>query len=190
MTDKKIILGFIGELASGKGAACAYLNKKYEANIYRFSTMLRDVLNRMYLDISRENLQKVSTALRENFGQDVMSQVIAEDVKKDTKNLVAVDGVRRPTDITYLKKNPAFHLVYITTDKKLRWERLAKRNENIGDDKKTFEDFLRDEKAEAETQIQKLGEQAPYVINNNGGFNELYAQLETILTKIKNESKN
>lgn len=184
----KIILGFIGPLASGKGTLAKYLGEKYGCATYRFSSMLRDVLQRLYVEPTRANLQKVSQILRENFGQDLMSKVIAEDVKNDTTDLVVVDGVRRPTDITYLETNPAFHLVYITADPRWRWERLVKRNENPGDDKKTFTEFSKDEQAEAETHIEALGKQAPYTINNNGRFDELYAQLENILTKIKNES--
>jgi len=184
----KIILGFIGPLASGKGTLAKYLGEKYHCRTYSFSTMLRDVLKRLYVESTRSNLQKISQVLRENFSQDIMSKVIAADVKNDTNDLVVVDGVRRPTDITYLETNPAFHLVYITADQRWRWERLVKRNENPGDDKKTFADFARDQEAEAETQIQTLGEQAPYAINNNGTFEELYAQVEKILTKIKNDS--
>ncbi|MEK7625108.1 MAG: AAA family ATPase, partial [Patescibacteria group bacterium] len=66
----KIILGFVGDLASGKGTICKYLKEKYGTESYRFSTMLRDILKRVYLENSRENLQRLSTVMRENFGQD------------------------------------------------------------------------------------------------------------------------
>ena len=180
----KIILGFVGDLASGKGTICKYLNEKYSANTYRFSTMLRDVLNRMYVPQSRENLQKISTILRQNFGEDVMSKVIAEDVKNDQNNIVMAEGIRRPSDITYLKENPGFHLIYITADPKIRWERLIKRAENPGDTEKTFEQFLEDEKAEADCLIKDLGKTAKFIINNNGTFEELYQQMEEIIKKI------
>lgn len=188
MPSNKIILGFIGPLASGKGTLAKYLNEKYGCNAYRFSSMLRDVLKRLYVEPTRSNLQKVSQVLRENFGQDLMSKIIAEDVKNDANDLVVVDGVRRPTDITYLETNPAFHLVYVTADPHLRWERLVKRNENPGDDKKTFVEFSKDEQAEAEARIEALGKKTPLAITNDSTFDELYARLETILTKIKNES--
>lgn len=181
----KIILGFIGPLASGKGTLAKYLNKKYGCNTYRFSTMLRAVLKRLYLEPTRSNLQKISQILRENFGQDLMSKVIAEDVDKDANDLVVVDGVRRPTDITYLKKDPHFHLVYLTADPKLRWERLVKRHENPGDDVKTFANFCRDETAESEQLIEGLGTKAQFTIDNNGSLVKLYRQLEKILTTIK-----
>ena len=185
MPKEKIILGFVGDLASGKGTICKYLSEKYGTNAYRFSTMLRDVLKRLYVENTRENLQNLSTMLRTNFGQDLMSRVIAEDVKNDPKEIVAVEGIRRPTDITYLQKNPGFHLIYITADPKIRWERLVKRNENPGDDKKTFEDFLKDEQAEADRLIKELGKSAEYTITNDGNLEEFYGQMEAILKKIK-----
>lgn len=181
----KIILSFVGDLAAGKGTICKYLNEKYQANAYRFSTMLRDVLDRMYVPQTRENLQKISTILRQNFGEDVMSKVIAEDVKNDKNEIVMVEGIRRPTDITYLKENPGFHLIYITADPKIRWERLVKRAENPGDTEKTYEEFLQDEQAEADSMIKTLGQTAKFTINNDGTLEEFYQQMEDIITKIK-----
>lgn len=181
----KIILGIVGDLAAGKGTICKYLLEKYGTPSYRFSTMLRDMLDRIYVDKSRENLQQLSTFLREHFGQDVMSRVIAEDVKRDPHDIIAVEGVRRPTDITYLEKNPGFHLIYITADPKLRHERLVKRNENPGDNTKTFEEFLHDEQAEADRMIKELGERAEFKIESNGTFEEFYEAMEKILAQIK-----
>lgn len=181
---QKIILGFVGDLAAGKGTVAKYLKEKNKVNVYRFSTMLRDILNRLYLDQSRGNMQKLSTVLRENFSQDIMSSVIAEDVKNDPNELVVVDGIRRPTDITYLKEIPSFNLIYITADSKIRWQRLVKRNENPGDDKKTFEEFSQDEQAEADKMIKDLGATAKFRINNDGSFDDLYKQIDDILEKI------
>lgn len=182
---KKIILGFVGDIASGKGTVCKYLAEKYQVPSYKFSTMLRDILNRMYLDVSRENLQILSKILRENFGQDVMSQVIAQDVNNAEGAIIAVDGIRRPTDITYLKNLEGFHLVYITADPKIRWQRLVERAENEGDADKTFDAFLADEQAEADQLIKQLGREAEFVITNDGDFDTLYTQIEDILTQCR-----
>lgn len=183
---KKIILGFTGSIASGKGTAAEYLSKKYGANIYRFSTMLRDILERIYTPQSRENLQSLSTFLRETYGQDVMSKVIAEDVARDTNNLVIVEGIRRPTDIEYLKRLDGFHLVYITGDEKTRWERVVQRKQNPGDENKTFEEFLKEDHAETESLIKKLGDTAEEKIDNAGSLEEFYEALENIMKKYGN----
>ncbi len=181
----KIILGLVGDLASGKGTISQYIQTQYSGNTYRFSTMLRDILDRIYVEKNRENLQELSTFLREKFGQDVMSKVIAKDVEADQGNFVIVDGIRRPTDITYLEKIPGFCLVYVTADSHLRWQRLVQRKENPGDEKKTYEEFLHDEQAEADQLIQTLGSQAKIKITNNGTKQELFAQVEAIIQQLK-----
>lgn len=178
---QKIILGFVGDLAAGKGTVAKYLSEKYHINNYRYSTMLRDILDRVYVEHTREHLQTLSTFLREQYGQDIMSNVIAKDVEQDPHELVIVEGIRRPTDITYLQKNSGFHLIYITADSKVRWERLVKRAENPGDTEKTYEAFLTDEQAEADSLIKKLGSNAEKIIHNNGNIDELYNQIEIIL---------
>ena len=67
----KIILGLAGEMASGKGTVAKYAATKYGAKSWRFSTMLRDVLDRLLLEQSRDNLQNLSTVLRQNFGEEL-----------------------------------------------------------------------------------------------------------------------
>ncbi len=180
---KKIILGFVGEMVSGKGAAAEYLQKKYGASTHRFSTMLRDVADRLYLEKSRLNLQKLSQALRENFSQDIMARVMAEDVKNDQNKVVIVEGIRRFSDIEYLKRIENFKLVYITADIKTRYRRLTKRQENSDDQAKSLEGFQKDHEHESESQVQEVGKTAEYIIDNNGNFDELYKQVDEILNK-------
>ncbi len=182
---KKIILGFVGELASGKGTACRYLHKKYGAPSYRFSNILRDLLKRLSLDITRENQQHMSQILRETFGQDTLARVIAADVTGDPSELITVDGVRRLPDLSYLKKIPGFFLVSIIADPLTRYQRLIKRGENSDDTTKTFEQFQRDSQAEAELQIQEAAQTAQWTIDNNGTLDELHQQLEHILQSVK-----
>ncbi len=186
--NNKIILSFVGDLAGGKGTICKYLKEKYEVDSYRFSTMLRDILNRIYVEENRENLQDLSTFLRGRYGQDIMSKVIAKDVQNDKNEIVAVEGIRRPTDITYLQELDGFHLIYITADPKIRWQRMVLRKENADDADKTFEQFLKDEQAEADMLIKDLGSQAEFTLTNNGDIDEFYAGMEEILNKIKHAS--
>ena len=182
----KIIIGFVGPLASGKEEAKKYLEKKFDAGTHRFSTMLRDILNRLYLPITRENMQNLSLDLRTSFGGDTLARVIAEEVKNDPKEVIIVDGVRRMDDIVKLKDVPGFFLVTIDADPLIRYERMKKRNENGGDSEKTYEEFVADGQKEAELQIPEVMSQAKYQINNNGSFDDLYRQLEELIIKAKN----
>jgi dephospho-CoA kinase len=190
INNKKIILGFVGDLASGKGTISKYLEEHHQAHTYRFSSILRDLLTRLYIPHNRENLQNISTVLRSQFGQDVLSKVIAEDVKNDTSSIIAIDGIRRPTDIAYLKEVPGFHLLYLTADQKIRWQRLVQRNENEGDAAKSLEDFEKDENAEADRLIKELGSTAEFVITNNKSLSEFYDEIEQVLVKLGYADKN
>ena len=97
----KVILGLVGPLASGKDTVKKYLESKYKAENCRFSTILRDVLRRIDVPVGRENLQQLSTVLRQSFGEDVLAKVIASDVSKMKSDIVVVDGVRPITHIQY-----------------------------------------------------------------------------------------
>lgn len=181
MPNIKIILGLVGLISAGKGTVAEHLEKKYEANVYKFSTMLRDILDRLYLDITRHSMQTLSTILRQNFSEDLMAKVITKDVKKDTNEIVVVDGIRRLADIKYLKKLPEFKLARVVVDPKIRYERLILRAENTGDTKKSFKEFLADDKKEAEIEIPKVMKTAEIELNNNSNFNELYKQIDKII---------
>ncbi len=182
----KIIIGLVGEIASGKGTAAKYLQEKYDASTYRFSTPLRDVLNRLYIENDRHNLQRISLVLRTAYGQDLFAKIITEDVKKSTANLIIVDGIRRLEDIKYLKELPNFYLVYITADINLRYERITSRDENTDDGKKTFADFQKDHEAETELAIPQIGAAADFKIENSDGMEKFYSDIENIIKQIKN----
>lgn len=177
----KIILGFIGPIASGKGTACQYMAEKYQAESFRFSSILRDIVDRLYLPQSRENMQKISQVLRENFSQDILSKAIAEDAQKATGKLVVIDGIRREFDIKHLRQMPGFKLVGLKVDARRRYKRLVQREENTDDKNKTWEEFQKDQEAEAEKQIPEMIKKADVVIDNNGTLEEFYQNLDKLV---------
>lgn len=186
----KIIVGFTGVMASGKGTASAYIAQAYGAPSYRFSTVLRNILTRLALPINRDHMQRLSEALRTTFGSDVLAQVIAADVIRDPAPVITVDGVRRLEDIVGLKNIPGFVLVAITADEELRWQRLRARGENADDSTKTLAQFKLDQQGEAETQIVTAVAQADYTISNNGSRDDLHHQLDALVHRLGYGSKS
>jgi dephospho-CoA kinase len=181
----KIIIGLSGEIASGKGTVAKYIREKYHANSYRFSTMLRDAMNRLYIEQNRENIATFSTMLRKSFGEDLFAKVMAEDVKKDGSEIIVIDGIRRLADIEYLKKIPQFKFIYIEADIKKCYERIIKRDENTDDQGKTFDDFLEEHNLETEVQIKDLKQHADAILENNGTVEELYEKIDSIINENK-----
>jgi dephospho-CoA kinase len=181
--NKKII-ALTGPIASGKDATKKYLEEKYGAKSVKFSQILRDVLNRVNVPLERENLQLLSTVLRQNFGEDLLARNIAEDAKRLDSQIVILDGVRRLADIEHAKKLEGFVLVKIEADSKLRYERAVLRNENVGDSEKTFEQFLKDHESEADKEVPIVMEQAAVSLDNNGTLEDLHAQIDELLENI------
>lgn len=181
----KIILGLAGEIASGKGTIAKYIVERYHGKSYRFSTMLRDLLDRLYLEHSRENMQTMSTMIRQSFGEDIMARVMVEDIKKESTDVIAIDGVRRLADIKYLRHLPGFKLAFIEADMKRRYERIVQRGENPDDKEKTLEEFEREHKQESELQIKDLRKNADLIINNDGSQEDVYAQVDKMMKEIK-----
>lgn len=185
--SQKIIIGFTGLMASGKDAAKKYLEEKYGAESFRFSSIMRDVLKRINVEMSRTNLSAVSLCLRQTFGEDLFAKVIASDAQNANSDIVVVDGVRRLADIAHLSKLDGFHLVAIEADPKIRHERLVKRGENVGESDKTYEQFIADHQAETELTIPEVMSKADLKINNDGSFEDLYKQIDELVEKIRNK---
>jgi dephospho-CoA kinase len=177
----RLILGITGHIASGKTDATAYLQDSHGAVCFRFSTMLRDILERIHIEESREHLQILSTSLRSLFGDDLMSKVIAKDVAQATDDIIIVEGIRRPSDVTYLSELPGFHLVGITADMRTRYERITARSENPDDQNKTWEAFQEEQKHESEQGISETLAMTDIIINNNGDLDSLHTQIDAII---------
>ncbi len=178
---KKIIIGLVGEIASGKGTVANYLINEHKAESFRFSTPLRDVLNRMHIEINRKNMQTLSTTLRKEFGQDLLAKIIAKDVETSKSNIVVVDGIRRMQDIKYLRTLPEFKLVHISADLEIRFNRILERGENTDDTTKTFDQFKKDHKAETELEIPLVSAKSDIKIDNNSSVENLNLKINSLL---------
>lgn len=185
MADDKIILGLVGEKGSGKGTIADYLKKNHKVVVYRFSKVLNDILDRLYLPKSRENQINLFLTLKEKFGSEVLARVLTNDIKNDKSALIVADGIRRWPELEFLSRLPNFYLIYITADMEKRFERSKLRGEKEGEANMTFQDFKKEEKKPTELEIAAIGKKASFKINNDKTFNELYLQIENIIKKIK-----
>ena len=177
----KLILGIAGEMGSGKGTIANHVTLQYNGNTRRFSAILRDLLDRINVEKTRENISMISTVLRKDFGEDLLAKAMCRDTEKDEHDIVVVDGVRRMADITFLRELPHFKLIYVEADIQSRYERVVVRGENANDSEKTFQDFKDDHELETELQIRDLKNYADYVVDNDQTYQELYAQIDKII---------
>jgi len=182
---KKIILGLTGKIGSGKDTVAKYLMEKFGGQSFSYSDALAEVLNIYNLPVTRENLQKLSTVLRQNFSEDILANAMEKKVSQAAGPVVAITNVRREADIADIKKLPNFYLIYVETDQKIRYQRYLKRNQSEGDREMTFEEFQKRDSAESEAQIEGLKNKADFVLNNNGTVADFYKQIDSVFEKLK-----
>jgi dephospho-CoA kinase len=187
---KKIVIGLAGKISSGKGSAALYLAKKQGADLVMFSNCMRNMLADLYLPVNRLNLQKLSLALRQFFGQEVFSKAVAAEIVKAKQSLVVIDGVRRWADVAGFGKQFKFFLVYIESDAKLRWRRAVSRNQNQGDAAISWPKFLKTDQAETEATIDALKKKADFVITNNTTKAEFLLKLDQVILTVKKRLNN
>lgn len=180
-----IVIGFVGQLSSGKDTVVDYVKDHYGAEVFGFSKILKEILVTLDLEQNRDNYVKVSEIVREHFGDDILSKVMAKRVNESDAKIIAVDGVRRESDYQYLKNNPDFYLVNVFASPETRYERLKKRTEKKDDQGKTWEEFLEDHKKSTEVTIEEVARQADFTVDNNGTLEDLFANIDEIMTKIK-----
>lgn len=183
----KLIIGLTGQIASGKGVVKKYIEEKYGAVSFKFSDILRRILDDLDVPQTRDNIINLSIMLREAYGEDLLARAMAKSVTNSSQTIIVVDGIRRLADIKYLKDIPGFYIMAITAAPELRYRRVVRRNENPGDNAKTWEDFLADEEKETEKSITEVVQEADDYLDNNDSLEKLYAQIDKIIESRQNE---
>ena len=181
----KIIVGLVGEIAAGKDTVADYLRKKYGSQTISFSQPLRDILDILLLDQSRNNMAWLGHDLRDRFGQDILAKAITKQVNEAKSQILCLPNIRLPQDIKYLKDMPGFVLIGINTQAEIRFKRIKTRGQNTDDKTKTWKQFQKDAKLPTEISIRKIMKKAKYQIDNNGSFKELHSQVDKIIKDIK-----
>ncbi len=181
----KKVIGIAGNIGAGKGTITRYLIEKYGAKAVAYTNILKDVLDRLYLPNERKNLARLAEALRDAFGGDILSRVLEQDIQKKEAELVVFDGIRKKAELDYFKnKIDNFIFVFVDAPMEVSYERLIKRGEKTDDNSKTFEEFKKDHQRPADKDVPKLKQYADFVIDNGGGLEETYRQINEMMAKI------
>ncbi len=185
-----IIIGVVGQIASGKGVLVDYLVKGHGFAAFSLSTIVHEELEKRGIKkFTRQDLQDMGDELRKKYGRNVLARRTIERVKSQDK--VAIEGIRNPAEIEYLKTLPNFTLMAVKANRQLRYERLLKRHKPW--DPRTWEVFLSVDHRDLGIGQQAVGQQvekclayADHTVTNNGSIEKLDRKIEKLLKKILN----
>jgi dephospho-CoA kinase len=144
------IIGTSGTNGSGKDTVGELLAQKYNFLFISVSDLLRIECRKRGIAVSRENLRRVSSEWRRQFGLGVLvdkAVELAENAPQDYAGVVA-SPMRNVGEAQHLK-DIGGTLVWVDADPRTRYERIQAVNRGrAAEDNKTYEEFLAEEQAE------------------------------------------
>ena len=185
--DNVKILAIVGMSGSGKSVVVDHLTDRGYPKVY-FGGMIYKEMEKRGIERTEdgESEKKFREMIRETEGSDwVVKQVIEEvnDLIKAGQKRIILDGVYSWTEYKTLKHEfpGCMTFLAVVVDKKLRYERVAKRPGRAFDAKAIRE---RD-RSEIEN-LEKGGPivAADYYVLNNGTIAELESDVDEVLKKI------
>ena len=186
--DNVKILAAVGMSGSGKSVVVDYLTDKGYPKVY-FGGMIYKEMEKRGIERTEdgESEKEFREMIRETEGADwVVRQVIEEThnlIKAGQKRII-LDGVYSWTEYKTLKHEFPGCLTFIAVvvDKKLRYDRVAKRAERAFD-----KNAIRERDRSEIENLEKGGPigAADYYVLNNGTVEELQAEVDRILKEIE-----
>ncbi len=180
-----MIIGLTGKNAAGKGEVAKVL-KEGGFNYLSLSDLLREELEQRKLEVSRENLIRLGTQLRQKYGGGFLADKALQKIEVD-KNYI-VDSIRNPGEVEVLRRLKNFRLVHVTALPEVRFERIKDRSRE--GDPKNLKDFKKLEEREAASpdphsqQLNATANLADVELENNEGLELLQKRVKDLIRSL------
>ncbi len=152
--------------------------------------LVREETLKRGLELTKENVAKVSIRLRQELGQNAVAKLTVERLKLLLQKapLVVVDGVRSLDEVgTFRSAFPEEEIVIVAvhTPPRERFKRLRERGRH--DDPRTWEDFEERDWKELKFGIGNVIAMADYMVVNDCGKEEYRKRVEELVERILTE---
>ena len=177
------IIAIVGMCGSGKSIATDMLENMGWYKVY-FGGITYKKMQEEGIDRTPNSEKIFRENLRKKYGPECYAKLLLPEIKKALKEKnVVLDGLYSWYEYKYLIENleEELQLICIVTDKKIRYNRIAKRLERPFDNNEAMERDI--------SEIENLFKGGPiayadYYIFNNGNLEEYKKRLEEIIKEI------
>ena len=191
-----LIIGVVGQIASGKGILVKYLTEKLGFTAFSLSSIVHNELEKKgSVKFTRQTLQDVGDELRRVYGDDVLAKRMLGQIELNCRgrlyvdpNKIVIEGIRNPAEIEFLKKNQNFILIGVKANRELRFKRVLSRGKEW--DPKIYEDFLKVDRRDLGVGQNKSGQQVgkclaycDYILTNNKDIKDFEKKIKELNNK-------
>lgn len=185
----KLVLGFVGLLASGKTTAARHAAKLLRCRAFALGDEVRFALKKKKQKITRETLQNLSAREKARHGNGVWARRLVARIKKTKAKAAVVEGFRNLDEVRVFRRafRKRFTLVAVTAPVELRFKRAKKRmreSERVA----SLAAFKKSETLEAKGAgwgITRVIAAADEEIDNSGSACGLRKKVERIVKRLK-----
>lgn len=184
---ERVIIGFTGPGSGGKGEISKYLVGQ-GFTYFSLSDILREVATKYGWSHKREVLQNLGDDMRAKEGADILARMTVAKNEFKHADLVVIDSIRHPDEITFLKDFFDVKIIGVTASPETLFARMKERRRP--GDPETFEEFIRmlererGEEGSTAMQVDKCLELADRTIWNEGSKEELIQNADLALLEL------
>jgi len=181
-----ILLGITGTNGAGKGTVADYLSSHGFVS-YSVREFLIEEITRRGMPINRDSMIEVANDLRKQHGPSYILDTLYDRAVAAGHDAI-IESVRTVGEVESLRKR-GMYLLAVDADPHIRYDRVKLRK-SVTDDV-SFEKFMEDELRESEgvdpgkQNLRHTVALADFTLNNDGTLEDLYAQTEEVLRKIR-----
>ncbi len=172
-----LVIGLIGRIASGKGEAAKYLSEKYYAKTFRFSDILKDILETLGIEDTRKNLQLLGETLRKSFGENILVDAMRSKILRSDSKIIVIDGIRYASEAKIVRSSKPNLLLFVDAPLEVRYERAVLRSTR-GESDISLDDFRKSDFSGTEAMFDELVGLTDVVIDNVGDIEEFQVKVD------------
>ena len=182
-----MIIGVAGLNGAGKGEVVSFLAERSFYTL-SLSDVIRDELAKRGVEETRERMIDTGREMREAGGPGALAERLVGKLLPERN--YAIDSIRHPAEVEALRASGrAFHLVWVSADEKLRFERMSARG-RPGDPEtldrlRELEGLELGSEDPAAQQLHAVSGLADYTLSNDADVAALHRGVQRVLERVQ-----